>query len=53
MFFDEPREKFVPMSANLGLVMGAALIFIFAFAIPQLGGPIVDAAQAAAKSLRL
>jgi len=53
MFFDEPREKFVPVSANLGLVMGAALIFIFAFAVPQVGGPIVEAAQAAAKSLRL
>jgi len=53
MFFDEPREKFVPISANLGFVMGAALIFIFAFALPQLGGPIIDAASAAAKSLRL
>ena len=52
MFFDEPQEKFSPMSANLGIVMGAALIFIFAFAIPQLGTPIVMAAEAAAKSLR-
>ncbi len=53
MFFDEPQEKFVPVSANLAIVMGAALIFIFAFAIPQLGGPIVAAAEAAANSLRL
>ncbi|MFA9472997.1 MAG: NADH-quinone oxidoreductase subunit NuoN [Filomicrobium sp.] len=53
MFFDEPQEKFVPVSPNLGLVMGAALIFIFAFAIPQLGGPIVAAAESAANSLRL
>lgn len=53
MFFDEPAEKFVPVSANLTVVMGAALVFIFAFAIPQLGGPIVKAAEAAAKSLQL
>lgn len=53
MFFDEPQEKFVPISGKLGLVMGLALLFIFAFAIPQLGTPIIDAAEAAAKSLRL
>ncbi|MEQ8825626.1 MAG: NADH-quinone oxidoreductase subunit NuoN [Filomicrobium sp.] len=53
MFFDEPQEKFVPISVNLGVVMVAATIFIFAFALPQLGGPIVEAAGAAAKSLRL
>ena len=53
MFFDEPQEKFAPVSAKLGLVMGAALLFIFVFAIPQLGTPIVEAAEAAAKSLRL
>lgn len=52
MFFDEPKEKFVPLSANLGFVMIASLIFIFAFAIPQLGTPIVSAAETAAKSLR-
>ena len=53
MFFDEPKEKFAPISTNLAVVMGASLFFIFAFALPQLGGPIVSAAEAAAKSLRL
>ncbi|MCH9806442.1 MAG: NADH-quinone oxidoreductase subunit NuoN [Alphaproteobacteria bacterium] len=52
MFFDEPQEKFSPVPAKLGLVMGVALLFIFAFSIPQLGTPIVNAAQAAASSLR-
>jgi NADH-quinone oxidoreductase subunit N len=53
MFFDEPKEKFVPVSPKLGFVMGLALVFIFVFAIPQIGTPIIEAASAAASSLRL
>ncbi|CFX42065.1 NADH-quinone oxidoreductase subunit N [Candidatus Filomicrobium marinum] len=52
MFVKDPEEKFAPVSGKLGFVMAASLVFIFVFATPFVGGLIVDAAGAAAKSLR-
>lgn len=52
MFVREPVENFAPVSGKLGFVMAASLVFIFVFAAPFVGGAIVDAADAAAKSLR-
>ncbi|MDX2258100.1 MAG: NADH-quinone oxidoreductase subunit NuoN [Hyphomicrobiaceae bacterium] len=53
MFFDEPRERFAPVPGRLGFVMAGSVVFLFAFSIPQIGTPIVEAAGAAARSLRL
>ncbi len=53
MFFDSAREKFQPMPGAVGFVMAVSVLFIFAFIVPGVGTPIVEAAGAAAKSLRL
>jgi NADH-quinone oxidoreductase subunit N len=50
IFFDDAKAPFLPVRAKALAVMVAAGIFIFAFAAPFIGGPIVDAAAAAAKS---
>jgi NADH-quinone oxidoreductase subunit N len=56
MFFDEPSavpgEAFLPVRAKALAVMVAAGVFIFAFSLPFIGGPIVEAAAAAAKSFK-
>lgn len=52
MFVREPVEKFTPVSGKIGFVMAASLVLIFAFVAPFVGGVLVDAADAAAKSLR-
>ncbi len=49
MFFDEPKENFLPVERTAGLIMGAAALAMIVFvAVP---GPIVDAAARAARSL--
>lgn len=50
MFFDEAREKFLPIDFKAGLVMAVAGIFVLFFIVVP--APLVDAAAAAAKSLR-
>jgi len=52
MFVREPVEKFTPVYGRLGFIMAASLVFIFVFVAPFVGGVLVDAADAAAKSLR-
>lgn len=49
MYMDEPRGGFQPMPAEIRVVMGFALVIVLLF-VP-LAGPIVSAAEAAAKSL--
>ena len=49
MYFDEPAPSFEPMSAKLMFVLAISAIFtLFYFVAP---GPLVDAAEAAARSL--
>jgi NADH-quinone oxidoreductase subunit N len=50
MFFDEAKAPFLPVRAKALVVMVSAGIFLFAFSLPFIGGPLVDAAAAAAKS---
>lgn len=52
MFVREPAEKFTPVDSKLGFLMAASLVFIFAFVTPFVGGVLVDAADAAVKSLK-
>ena len=52
MFFDEQKERFSPVAAKAMVVMVLSSLFVLAFSLPQLGGPIVEAAAQAAKSLR-
>jgi NADH-quinone oxidoreductase subunit N len=49
MYFDEPAERFEPMTPELRAVVGVSgLLILLYFVYP---GPLVDAAAAAAKSL--
>src|SRR5262245_15219773 len=49
MYFDEPAERFEPMTPELQAVVGVSgLLILLYFVYP---GPLVDAAAAAAKSL--
>ena len=49
MYFDEPAPDFSPMRPELKLVLGVSGLFVLLFFIHP--GPLVDAAEAAAKSL--
>jgi len=49
MYFDEPAPSFVPMRLELRLVLGVTGLFVVLFSFYP--GPLVDAAEAAAKSL--
>jgi NADH-quinone oxidoreductase subunit N len=49
MYFDDPAPAFVPMRPELRLVLGVAGLLIILLGIYP--GPLVDAAEAAAKSL--
>jgi len=49
MYFDDPTPAFVPMRPELRLVLGVAGLLIILLGIYP--GPLVDAAEAAAKSL--
>jgi NADH-quinone oxidoreductase subunit N len=50
MFFDAPREKFLPVRPKVGMVMGLAGAAVFGFVF--LPGPLLSAATAAALSFR-
>jgi NADH-quinone oxidoreductase subunit N len=50
MFFDEPKPGFAPPDASLNLIMSAAGLFVLAYVLWP--GPLVDAANAAAATLR-
>jgi len=50
MFFDEPKDKFVAVPVKLGFMMAVAAIFVVGFVVVP--APLVDAAAAAARSLR-
>jgi NADH-quinone oxidoreductase subunit N len=49
MYMDEPRPAFLPMAAELKLVLGVAGLFVILFFLYP--GPLVAAAAAAARSL--
>jgi NADH-quinone oxidoreductase subunit N len=49
MYFDDPAPGFVPMRPELRLVLGVTGLLVFLLGIYP--GPLVDAAEAAAKSL--
>jgi len=49
IYFDEPKEAFAPASAPVRLIASLAAILVFAFALAP--APLVDAANAAARSL--
>ncbi len=49
MFFDPPRERFMPVQAKAGLVMGVAGLAVLLYVVWP--APLVDAAGAAVKSL--
>jgi NADH-quinone oxidoreductase subunit N len=49
MYFDEPMPEFVPMRPELRLVLGVAGLVVILLGIYP--GPLVDAAEAAARSL--
>jgi NADH-quinone oxidoreductase subunit N len=49
MFFDAPKEKFLPVPAKAGLVMGVSALFMLLYVVWP--APLVDAAGAAAKML--
>lgn len=51
MFFDEPKEKFQPVATYQRLVMTVAGLFVVCYLL--MPTPLVDAAAAAARSLRL
>ncbi len=50
MFFDEPKEKFAPISGSIGFVMTVSAIFVLGFIVVP--WPLIEAAALAAKSLR-
>jgi NADH-quinone oxidoreductase subunit N len=49
MYFDEPAPAFAPMRGELKAVLGLTGLFVLLFIVHP--GPLVDAAEAAAKSL--
>lgn len=49
IYFDEPKEAFAPASATVRLIASLAAILVFAFALAP--APLVNAANAAARSL--
>ena len=52
MFFDEAAEPFLAVRPKVMVVMAVAGLFSLLFSLPFIGGPIVDAATAAAKTFR-
>ena len=52
MFFDEPKAAFEPVRGKAGLVMAASCLFVLLFVLPFISAPIVDAAEAAARSFK-
>ncbi len=52
MFFDDAAEPFLPVRAKALAVMAVSVVFVLFFVLPFIGGPIVEAATAAAKTFR-
>ena len=53
MFFDEPKDGFLPVRSKEGFVMGlSAALMILAFIVPYLPGSLITVAEAAAASFR-
>jgi NADH-quinone oxidoreductase subunit N len=52
MFFDEAAAPFLPVRPKVMAVMAVSGLFVLLFSLPFIGGPIVDAATAAAKTFR-
>jgi NADH-quinone oxidoreductase subunit N len=52
MFFDEAAEPFLPVRIKTLAVMAFSGLFVLLFSLPFIGGPIVAAATAAAKTFR-
>ncbi len=52
MFFDEAALPFLPVRPKVMAVMAVSGLFVLLFSLPFIGGPIVDAATAAAKTFR-
>jgi NADH-quinone oxidoreductase subunit N len=52
MFFDEAAAPFLPVRPKVMAVMAVAGLFVLLFSLPFIGGPIVEAATAAAKTFR-
>src|SRR5262249_18349728 len=49
MFFDEPKERFLPVPVKTGLVMAVTGVFVLLYVVWP--APLVNAADAAARSL--
>jgi NADH-quinone oxidoreductase subunit N len=52
MFFDEAAEPFLPVRPKVMAVMAVSGLFVLLFSLPFIGGPIVEAATAAARTFR-
>ena len=52
MFFDDAAEPFLPVRAKALAVMAFSGLFVLLFSLPFIGGPIVAAATAAAKTFK-
>jgi len=52
MFMDEARPAFLPVRPAVGVVIAVAGLFVVVFVAPFLVAPLVDAAEAAARSFR-
>jgi NADH-quinone oxidoreductase subunit N len=53
MFFDEPKEQFLPIRPKQGFVMALTTLFVLlTFILPYLPTPLISAAEAAARSFR-
>ncbi|MFM1816117.1 MAG: hypothetical protein RLZ98_2812 [Pseudomonadota bacterium] len=50
MFFDEPKERFLPVRSSAGFVMAAAALFMLLYTVVP--APLVKVAEAAAASFR-
>jgi NADH-quinone oxidoreductase subunit N len=49
MFFDEPKERFLPIPAKAGFVMAVTGLFVLLYVVWP--APLVSSADAAARSL--
>jgi NADH-quinone oxidoreductase subunit N len=52
MFMDEARAVFLPVRPAVGVIIAVAGLFVVVFVAPFLVAPLVDAAEAAARSFR-
>jgi len=53
MFFDEPKDSFLPVRPKVGFVMAVTCaLMLFAFIVPYLPSSIISAAEAAARTFR-